>query len=138
MAEGVRTRLQSGALPYRLTAEGGAEVLLITTGKSKRWSIPKGRAEPHLTLAANAAKEAFEEAGIRGEISPAAMGMFRSIKRARAGHVVIEVWVYLLRVTEQVDNYPEKGRRRLAWVSCAEAAQLLNEPLLRDLCTQIS
>jgi len=31
---------------------------------------PKGKARSDLTLAANAAKEAFEEAGVKGEIAP--------------------------------------------------------------------
>ncbi len=47
------------------------------------------------------------------------------------------VWVYLLRVTAALEDWPERGQRRTRWVSCAEAARLLREPLLRSLCRQL-
>ncbi len=131
-------RLQSGALPYRVDADGSVRVLLVETGRGRRWSIPKGAAEPHLSLAENAAKEAFEEAGVVGEVAPRPAGKFRATKQLPLGEAVIEVCVFLLRVTEQRDDWPEKGRRRVRWLACEEAARLLREPLLRDLCRQLA
>src|SRR5260221_9941735 len=118
-------KLQSGALPYRVEADGSVRVLLVTTSRAHRWSIPKGRAEPHLSLAENAAKEAFEETGVTGEIAPQAAGMFRAVKRVGFAESVIEVWVFALRVTSMAADWPEKRRRQTRWVSCAEAARLL-------------
>src|SRR4051812_12108669 len=103
-----RPVLQSGALPYRIDETGEIRVLLVTASRSRRWTIPKGVAEPHLTLAENAAKEAFEEAGVVGEIAPHASGMFRAVKRRPEGDSLIEVWVYLLKVTEELETWPEK------------------------------
>jgi ADP-ribose pyrophosphatase YjhB (NUDIX family) len=88
-------------------------VLPIRTKHSKRWSLPKGNAESHLSLGENAAKEAFEEAGVRGEVYPAAAGIFRAAKRAWRGETVIEVWVYLLRVTGQKKHWREEGEREV-------------------------
>jgi ADP-ribose pyrophosphatase YjhB (NUDIX family) len=130
-------KLQSGALAYKVADNGKIRVLLVRTRRSKRWSIPKGQAEPELTLAANAAKEAFEEAGVKGEIDPQSLGMFRTTKRAWYGAAVLEIWVYLLRVTEQLEHWPEEDQRETKWVSCREAARVLHEPLLVELCRTI-
>src|SRR5438132_14328494 len=100
--------LQSAALPYRLDEAGKPEVLLVTSARTKRWTIPKGCAEPHLTLAENAAKEALEEAGIVGVVAPRSSGMFRATKRVADGVVTIEVRVYLMRVTGTLEDWPEK------------------------------
>src|SRR5579862_6790928 len=57
--------IQSGVLAFRRLEGGDVAVLLVKKPNSKNWGIPKGNAEPHLTLAENAAKEAFEEAGVK-------------------------------------------------------------------------
>jgi len=129
--------LESGALAYRLDADGRPRVLLLTTSKGKHWGIPKGRVEPHLSFAENAAKEAFEEAGVVGEIATASAGMYRAAKRLGALAGVIEVWVYLMRVTEVRAEFPERGRREIKWVTPDEAATLLREPLLAKLCHEL-
>jgi hypothetical protein len=40
--KGHAVRLQYGALPYHFTKGGELEILLVTTRRSKRWTIPKG------------------------------------------------------------------------------------------------
>jgi 8-oxo-dGTP pyrophosphatase MutT (NUDIX family) len=131
--------LQSGVLAYRRTAHGELRVLLVSKRRSKEWSIPKGTALSHLTFAENAAKEAFEEAGVKGEVLPQSIGMFRATKRSPDRLVlrVVEVWVYALEVAECLASWPEKGERRIRWVSCRKAAAQLREPLLADLCRRL-
>ena len=131
-------RLQSGVLAYRTRKSGKVEVLLIGRGKGRRWGIPKGKAEAGLLLPDNAAKEAFEEAGLFGTISPHAAGRFRTIKRVRGDNVFIEVWVYLLEVSGVASDWPEKRHRRTKWVSCHKAADMLQEPLLKELCARLN
>ena len=111
--------LQSGVLAYKLGPNGKVRILLVNTKRSKRWSIPKGKARSELSLAANAAKEAFEEAGVKGEIAPVSAGMFRTTKRTWYGDAIIEIWVYFLKVTEQLKHWPEEGKRQTKRVSCA-------------------
>jgi 8-oxo-dGTP pyrophosphatase MutT (NUDIX family) len=130
-------RLQSAAFAYEVSPEGKKRVLLVTKRRSGQWGIPKGTACPHLSLAENAAKEAFEEAGVRGDIGGAAVGAFRAAKRDGTTETVIEVWVYAMRVTDCAEEWPEKGQREVRWVSCREAARLLREPLLVDLCSKL-
>ena len=132
-----KPKLQSGVLAFKVAPNGKVRILLVRTTRSKRWSIPKGKARSDLTLAANAAKEAFEEAGVKGEIAPSSAGMFRTTKRIWYGDAIIEVWVYFLKVTNQLKHWPEQGKRQTRWVSCEEAAQVLKEPLLVSLCHQI-
>lgn len=128
------TRVASGAIPYRIGAEGKVEILLVTTSRSKRWSIPKGKEEPNLSLAENAAKEAFEEAGVIGEVGAEPVGMYRIVKRRKSGSVTVKVWLYLLRVTETLEVWPEMKLRDTKWVSCQEAADQLRVPLLKQAC----
>ena len=109
-------------------------VLLLRTRRSKRWGIPKGELKLALSMAENAANEAFEEAGVRGEVATASSGMYRRTKRAWYGDAIVEIWVYLLRVGEQLKQFPEKGQREIKWVSCSAAAKMLREPLLAQLC----
>lgn len=129
--------LESGVLAYRLDRRGEPRVLVVTTAKGGRWGIPKGRVEPYLSFGDNAAKEAFEEAGVLGEVTPTSAGMYRATKRRSTCDTVIEVWVYLMKVTETLEQFPEKGRREVKWVSPPEAAKLLREPFLAKLCQEL-
>jgi 8-oxo-dGTP pyrophosphatase MutT (NUDIX family) len=131
-------RLQSGALAYRVEGHGKVRVLLIRTRRSKRWGIPKGGLKTALSMPENAAKEAFEEAGVKGEVEAASSGMYRTTKRTWYGDAIVEIWVYLLRVSEQLKQFPEKGQREAKWVSCRTAAKMLREPLLAELCLNLS
>jgi len=131
-------RLQSGALVYRVDRRNRKQVLLVRKRRSKRWGIPKGGAQPHLSLAENAAKEAFEETGIKGEVQPVSIGMYRAIKRAALGKHVLEIWVYLLRATETCADFPESEIRETKWVGCRQAARQIAEPVLADLCLQLA
>ena len=55
-------RSQFGALCYRFKNDQ-IEFLLITSRRTKRWILPKGWPENHMTPGESAANEAFEEAG---------------------------------------------------------------------------
>ena len=57
-------------MAYRRQKQGELQILLVSNKRSKKWGIPKGRAEPHMSSSEIAAKEAFEEAGVIGYISP--------------------------------------------------------------------
>jgi 8-oxo-dGTP pyrophosphatase MutT (NUDIX family) len=132
--------LEAGALACRRLKNGELLVLLVSKRRSGKWGIPKGRLNGRLTFGEVAAKEAFEEAGIKGRISPNSVGMFRVKKRtaSRQYSRVVEVWVYLMDVTERLRQWPEKGKREIRWVSCETAARQLREPALADLCQRLA
>jgi len=129
--------VQSGVLAFRRLDDGEVAVLLVKKPNSNHWGIPKGNAEPHLTRAENAAKEAFEEAGVKGRIEPHSAGTYRAVKRMYGLKLVIEVSVYFLEVFETAKKWPEKGAREIKWCSPREAAMLLREPLLTELCGRL-
>lgn len=134
------TTLESGVLAFRRESNGDPRVLLISRRRSKKWGIPKGRVVPHLSFRENAVKEAFEEAGVVGHVSPFSVGVFRAEKRRTNSPEpeVIEVWIYLLEVAETLSDWPEKDKRATRWVTCEAAARRLHEPVLAHLCHRLA
>ena len=129
--------LESGALAYRRLKNGKLLILLVSKKRSKKWGIPKGKLNASLSFAETAAKEAFEEAGVVGRITPNSVGMFRA-KKGTPIPKIIEVWVYLLEVDETLLDWPEKGKRQIRWASCKTAARELREPVLSHLCHRLA
>jgi 8-oxo-dGTP pyrophosphatase MutT (NUDIX family) len=110
------------------------EILLVTSLNSKRWILPKGWLEPELSAAENAAREAFEEAGVTGKVSPEPIGAYHYLKeRKDGGGTPCSVDVFVLAVTKQLDDWPEKNARELAWVPVEQAAARVSEPGLREV-----
>src|SRR5690349_14826029 len=67
---------QFAALPYRMR-DKDLEILLITTRKKRRWSVPKGWLIRRSTPQETAVIEAYEEAGVRGKVGKEQIGRFR-------------------------------------------------------------
>lgn len=110
------------------------EVLLITSLRSRRWILPKGWVEPAMSPADNAAREAFEEAGITGEVAAQPAGSYHYLKAKRDGSgLPVRVEVFGLRVIRQCEEWPEKGARELAWLRPERAAALISEPGARAI-----
>ena len=127
-------RSQSAALPWRRSPDGVLEVLLITSRETRRWVIPKGWPIKGLSAAFTAAREAFEEAGVRGEPSRRKVGVYQYAKRLRSGRLQqVRVSVYALRVDAEEAVWPEVEQRDKLWTSPAEAADLVQEPELAIL-----
>lgn len=125
--------LQVGALCYR-RARKGLRVLLITSRDTGRWVIPKGWPTRQHSEAWAAAREAYEEAGLRGEICERSVGHYVYPKRFRAGmSFPCLVRVYPLEARERVKIYPETGQRRVKWFSPAKAARKVREPELAQI-----
>jgi len=102
---------QSAVLPYRWRSKE-LEVLLITSRSGRRWVLPKGIVEPGMTAPASAAKEAREEAGIEGLVSQKNAGKYRQNKWG--GTCQIEV--FPMRVTFELETWPEAAIRRREWL----------------------
>ena len=125
-------RVQYAALPYRWAAGGEAEILLITSRRSRRWIIPKGWPMPDRPPHRAAALEALEEAGVTGEIGAEPLGSYCYRKRLKDGSkIVCEVEVFPLRVTGQLARWPEEGQRMVKWFSPARAGKLVQQPMLK-------
>ena len=110
------------------------EILLITSLNSKRWILPKGWPEAELSLADNAAREAFEEAGVTGKVGTQPVGTYHYLKEKKdGGGMPCTVEVFALAVTKQLDDWPEKNVRDLAWMPVEQAAAQISEPGVRQI-----
>ena len=128
-------RVQYAALCYRLRRKRGmVEILLITSRDTGRWVIPKGWPMTGRTAHEAAAREAWEEAGVKGRAGTEPIGHYMYRKGIAEGMKIdCKVQVYALEVDDLAKNFPEKGERRLEWVSPAEAEARVAEPGLKKL-----
>lgn len=120
---------QSAALPYRLH-QGALEVILITSSGGQKWIIPKGICEPGLTPEASAAKEALEEAGVRGNIEAHSIGRYELAKWG----ATCSIDVYPMAVTELLGEgeWHETHRQR-EWLDPQSAAARITQPELAQI-----
>jgi 8-oxo-dGTP pyrophosphatase MutT (NUDIX family) len=127
MSDGQAMCLQivAAALPYR-ERDGCVHVLFVRSN-SGRWIIPKGHSEPGESTFQTAQREAWEEAGVRGEISEVPYAMFDHV-RADGGQRVI---VHTLRVLETLPAWPEKASRQQMWAPATALPSDINGELAR-------
>jgi 8-oxo-dGTP pyrophosphatase MutT (NUDIX family) len=123
---------QSGVIPYRKKGKK-IEILLITSRKRKRWIIPKGIVEPAMSSGESAAKEALEEAGVEGKLSPTPVGEYEYPK----WDGICKVEVHLMQVTKIHQDWPEKTFRSRKWMSLEKAKEHVGEEKLRVLLEQV-
>ncbi|MFN3891152.1 MAG: NUDIX hydrolase [Beijerinckiaceae bacterium] len=125
-------RLQAAALPFRREKE--LEVLLVSSLDTGRWIVPKGWPMKGRTNFETAKREAFEEAGVKGEIASKPAGSFHYDKRRRNGSVCrCMVEVFPLEVKSQSRSWPEKAVRKTRWCAWSEAADLVDDAGLGEI-----
>lgn len=129
---------QVAALPYRFSPEGHLEVLLLTSRGTGRFIVPKGWPMKGRKDWDAAAREAAQEAGVKGRLGREALGTYRYWKRLRDVFIPVDVNVYPLHVERVLDKWKENDRRRRAWVKPHEAAVLVDEPALVSLLDAVS
>jgi 8-oxo-dGTP pyrophosphatase MutT (NUDIX family) len=125
---------QFAALCYRLDRKGQAEILLITSRETGRWVLPKGWPMPGLTGPKCALREAYEEAGVKGEVGRVPVGIYayRKVMPTQEERECI-VTVYPVHVRALADRYPEQGQRSRTWVCPAVAADKVAESELKTI-----
>lgn len=123
---------QSAVLPFRIK-NNVLEVLLITSLKKKRWIIPKGVVDLNLTPQESAVKEAFEEAGISGQVLDTWIGKYTYKKWGGVCHVL----VYPLRVDTIHNNWPESNMRERCWFEARKALKKIKIDSLADMIDSI-
>jgi 8-oxo-dGTP pyrophosphatase MutT (NUDIX family) len=132
-ARGQPRRLQVAALCWRRSPKG-LRILLITSRDTGRWVIPKGWPMRHRSDPEAAAREAFEEAGLRGAVAPRSLGLYTYQKVLAPGrYIPCVVRVFPLEAQEMLRKYPESGQRRTRWFSPEKAARRVAEPELKAL-----
>jgi 8-oxo-dGTP pyrophosphatase MutT (NUDIX family) len=123
---------QCAAIAYR-QHKGGLQIVLVTSMETRRWVLPKGNIENGMTASESAALEAYEEAGVEGDISPDPIGTYEYEKADDKGGGLRRVAVFPMAVTRIRHKWPEKAQRRRKWMSVEDAVLAVNEKKLKKL-----
>jgi len=127
---------QSGVLPYRPSGPD-LKILIILSRTSGNWIVPKGHLEPGLTARESAEAEALEEAGLLGDVGFRPIGAYTYRRHPSRGAVICRVRLFPMRVTQEVEEYDERGEREKRWVSADEAVDLLAYSGLRRAVSKL-
>jgi len=124
---------QSSVIPYRYNKDK-LEILVVSSSKRKHFVVPKGIKEPGLSPQHSAAKEAQEEAGVKGIVAEQPIGSY-----------VYEKWeapctveVYPMQVTKVINanKWEEKHRGRY-WMSVTDAHNALYQEALKPMILKL-
>lgn len=125
---------QAAAVALR-KGKTGLEILLVTSRDTGRWIVPKGWIENGEDGAAAAAREAWEEAGVRGKHEPegpvGSYSYFKTYPKRPGVHC--DVGVYILRDVTEKSHWPEEKARKRRWASVKDGLDMLDEPELREV-----
>jgi len=113
--------LESGVLAYRRRKNGEVLILLVSKKRSKKWGIPKGRVNASLSFGETAAKEAYEEAGVMGRISPNSIGILilgRSVRWVRQRSAAVATATTDPAVPSKREGPTEHRRMRCPSIDC--------------------
>ena len=103
------------------SGDGKVEFLLVRT-RAGRWTFPKGAVDGDPTNAIAAAREAHEEAGVRGQVEPLAFTCYLHYKNGSDAHTVN---AHLCRVVQL--ETPREIYRTPRWFSAERAKRRLRE-----------
>jgi phosphohistidine phosphatase len=113
---------QSGVVPYRIV-DGRVKVLVVTSSSGRHWVMPKGIAEPGISLQESALHEANEEAGVDGILEQEQLGVYQYDKWGSQCTVTVYP---LLVLKETPEAQREEKHRERRWVSPIEAMEILH------------
>jgi 8-oxo-dGTP pyrophosphatase MutT (NUDIX family) len=119
---------QAGVIPFVFDKE--LKVMIITSRAFPyRWVLPKGHIEEGQSPQNTAIREAFEEAGICGVVSHIPAGAYDYHKFNRNYHVL----VYMLKITEILDKWPEQAFRKRRLLPLEYALKALSDANVREI-----
>lgn len=113
-----------GIIPFSTRGDMVA-MLFVTSHTRGRWILPKGRSKKQETDKQAALREAFEEAGVTGEVLtdfPMTVMIEKSSGDGQSDRV--PVTYYPMFVKEQTDDYPEKKSRERHWALLGDAKRV--------------
>lgn len=137
-------RLVSGCIPYRQTKnhedhstdlEKTIEVLMISSPNRNDLVFPKGGWEDDETVEEAACREALEEAGVKGILNEKPLGVWEFRSKSRQENCCLEGgckgYMFALKVTEELETWPEKENHDRKWLSINEAFELCRYEWMR-------
>jgi ADP-ribose pyrophosphatase YjhB (NUDIX family) len=120
--------LLCGAVPFRSKHMSAEQFLLVRRRGDDQWSVPKCGLISRSTMAWTAAREAFDEAGVCGEVAATPLGSYRLLE-CKHGILslptFVEVVLFPLEVETQLDQWPDKRIRERRWFNVHEVRYLI-------------
>ncbi|XXG79476.1 hypothetical protein AAC387_Pa09g0532 [Persea americana] len=135
-------RLVAGCIPFKYRNSGGScdsepekiEVLMINSQNGPGLLFPKGGWENDETVEEAAAREALEEAGVRGEI----MGFLgdydfksKTLQDEFSPDGLCKAAIFALFVKEELPSWPEQSTRQRRWLTIREAVENCRYPWMQ-------
>lgn len=112
-----------GAIPF-IFKDGDPFVLFITSQTRMRWVLPKGAVKSRESDRRACAREAFEEAGIKGKVIEAFPMTALINKQMEDGLEAFPVTFYPFAIDSVDGKWPERKQRKRKWVRLHKAAKL--------------
>lgn len=118
---------QYGVLPY-LKRSGKTKIILITSRNSNQWIVPKGNLIAQKSKRESALQEAYEEAGLTGELDQ----NFKFRLFIMSHGIKTDLTLYPMRINKHlIKKWPESHQRKRIEVSCEQAQSLVLWPKFR-------
>jgi len=127
-------RLVAGCIPFRYRhikdeQKKLVEVLMINSQSGPGLLFPKGGWENDETVEEAAAREAIEEAGVRGDLVKL-LGFYDFKTKQPEG--MCRAAVFALHVKEELASWPEQSTRQRSWLTVPEAAERSRHPWMQE------
>ena len=111
-----------GAIPFDINGNEIA-ILFITSQTRGRWIFPKGTLENGENHHGAVKREAYEEAGIKGDVLDNFPITIPITKKTSNGVIKVPVTYYPLFVREQLEEWPEQESRQRHWSLLRDASK---------------
>jgi len=115
-----------GIIPFEVRNDLVA-VMFVTSQTRGRWVLPKGKQKSGESHAETCQREGFEEGGIRGTV----LGNYPITtvisKQTKPEKIRIPVTYYPFSVTDQMDDWPEAGKRERHWTLISDAPNVVDK-----------
>lgn len=141
-------RLVAGCIPFKYrqhdssdaNSEKIVEVLMINSQSGPGLLFPKGGWENDETVEEAAAREALEEAGVRGDIMEF-LGCYQFKSKTHQDEFspegLCKAAMFALFVKEELDSWPEQSTRMRTWLTIPEAAENCRHPWMREVLEEV-
>ncbi|KAF5197547.1 Nudix hydrolase 16 protein [Thalictrum thalictroides] len=137
-------RLVAGCIPFKyIDSDENSDdkskqvvVLMINSPSGPGFLFPKGGWENDETVEEAAAREAWEEAGVRGEIMES-LGCYLFKSKTHQDEFspegLCKAKMFPLLVKEELSSWPEQSTRQRRWLTIPEAAENCRHPWMRQV-----
>jgi len=126
-------RKEIGVFIYQKEADD-IKMMLVTNRQQTRWILPKGQIEKDLTDKMVAHDEAYEEAGVIGEIDG---NIQKKTIKYTSSTGLVALHVYTMRLVHIFDQWPENHFRKRKMVTIRAALKMVEKKALCELISQL-